>query len=78
VSSGGGTGQQQNGNPPSSDNGDSAGSSALSILFTFAGLLLGTLAFLLYLIPPAHASLRTRLLSLIMPVSIARRLEREQ
>jgi hypothetical protein len=77
VSSGGGTGQQQNGNPPSSDNGSSAGSSALSILFTFAGLLLGTLAFLLYLIPPAHTSLRTRLLSLIMPVSIARRLERE-
>jgi hypothetical protein len=50
----------------------------LSILFTFAGLLLGTLAFLLYLIPPAHTSLRTRLLSLIMPVSIARRFEQEQ
>lgn len=76
VSSVGRTGQQNNGNPPTG-NGGGSGNSALSILFTFAGLLLGALAFLLYLIPPAHSSLRARLLSLVMPVSLARRIERD-
>src|SRR5579875_973621 len=76
VSTGGGPGQQNNGNPPA-DNSGGSGASALSILFTVAGLLLGALAFLLYLIPPSHSSLRIRLLSLVMPVSMARRIDQD-
>jgi hypothetical protein len=66
-------GQQDNGNPPSSSG--SQGSSVPSILLSVAALLLALLAFTLYLIPAAKASLRSRLLSLILPVSFLRRLD---
>ncbi len=68
-----GGGQQHNGNPPPSSR--SQGSSVPSILLSVAALLLALLAFTLYLIPPAKASLRNRLLSLILPVSFLRRLD---
>src|SRR6266571_6813009 len=68
-----GGGQQNNGNPPSGSG--SQGSSVPSILLSVAALLLALLAFTLYLIPPANASLRNRLLSLILPVSFLRRLD---
>ncbi len=70
-----GGGQQDNGNPPGSSG--SQGSSVPSILLSVAALLLALLAFTLYLIPGAKASLRNRLLSLILPVSFLRRLNRE-
>jgi hypothetical protein len=72
VPNGGGQ-QHNNGNPPPSSG--SQGSSVPSILLSVAALLLALLAFTLYLIPPANASLRTRLLSLILPVSFLRRLD---
>jgi hypothetical protein len=68
-----GGGQQDNGNPPT--NSGSQGSSVPSILLSVAALLLALLAFTLYLIPAAKASLRNRLLSLILPVSFLRRLD---
>ncbi|MFL5693142.1 MAG: hypothetical protein ACJ795_15195 [Ktedonobacteraceae bacterium] len=68
-----GGGQQQNSNPPPSSG--SQGSSVPSILLSVAALLLSLLAFTLYLIPPTNASLRNRLLSLILPVSFVRRLD---
>jgi hypothetical protein len=68
-----GGGQQKNGNPPTSSG--SQGSSVPSILLSVAALLLALLAFTLYLISPAKASLRNRLLSLILPVSFLRRLD---
>jgi hypothetical protein len=68
-----GGGQQDNGNPPGSSG--SQGSSVPSILLSVAALLLALLAFTLYLIPAAKASLRNRLLSLILPVSFLRRLD---
>jgi len=68
-----GGGQQNNGNPPTGSG--SQGSSVPSILLSVAALLLALLAFTLYLIPPANASLRNRLLSLILPVSFLRRLD---
>jgi hypothetical protein len=68
-----GGGQQQNGNPPPSSG--SQGSSVPSILLSVAALLLALLAFTLYLISPAKASLRNRLLSLILPVSFLRRFD---
>jgi hypothetical protein len=66
-------GQQDNGNPPGSSG--SQGSSIPSILLSVAALLLALLAFTLYLIPAEKASLRNRLLSLILPVSFLRRLD---
>jgi len=66
-----GGGQLTNGNPP--DSSGSQGSSVPSILLSVAALLLALLAFTLYLISPAKASLRNRLLSLILPVSFLRR-----
>ena len=69
-------GQQDNGNPPG--NSGSQGSSVPSILLSVAALLLALLAFTLYLIPAAKASLRNRLLSLILPVSFLRRLDQNQ
>jgi hypothetical protein len=69
-----GGGQQDNGNPPSSSG--SQGSSVPSILLSVAALLLALLAFTLYLIPATKTSFRNRLLSLILPVSFLRRLER--
>jgi hypothetical protein len=71
-----GGGQQNNGNPPTSSS--SQGSSVPSILLSIAALLLALLAFTLYLIPPPGASLRTRLLSLILPVSFLRRLDQKR
>ncbi len=68
-----GGGQQDNDNPPGSSG--SQGSSVLSILLSVAALLLALLAFTLYLISPVKASLRNRLLSLILPVSFLRRLD---
>jgi len=68
-----GGGQQNNGNPPTGSG--SQGSSVPSILLSVAALLLALLAFTLYLISPAKASLRNRLLSLIVPVSFLRRLD---
>jgi hypothetical protein len=67
-----GGGQHNNGNPPGSS---SQGSSVPSVLLSVAALLLALLAFTLYLISPAKASLRTRLLSLILPVSFLRKLD---
>ena len=66
-----GGGQPTNGNPPTSSG--SQGSSVPSILLSVAALLLALLAFTLYLISPATASPRNRLLSLILPVSFLRR-----
>ena len=71
-----GGGQQNNGNPPTSSS--SQGSSVPSILLSIAALLLALLAFTLYLIPPPEASLRNRLLSLILPVSFLRRLDQNR
>ncbi len=68
-----GGGQHNDGNPPGSLG--SQGSSVPSILLSVAALLLALLAFTLYLISPAKASLRNRLLSLIVPVSFLRRLD---
>jgi hypothetical protein len=68
-----GGGQQNNGNPPTSS--DTQGSSVPSILLSIAALLLALLAFTLYLIPRPNASLRNRLLSLILPISFLRRLD---
>jgi hypothetical protein len=68
-----GGGQQENGKPPGSSG--QQGSSVPSVLLSVAALLLALLAFTLYLISPAKASLRTRLLSLIVPVSFLRRLD---
>ena len=61
-------GQQNNGNPPTSS--DTQGSSVPSILLSIAALLLALLAFTLYLIPRPNASLRNRLLSLILPALV--------
>jgi hypothetical protein len=68
-----GGGQHNNGNPPGSSS--SQGSSVPSILLSVAALLLALLAFTLYLISPAKALLRNRLLSLILPVAFLRRLD---
>jgi hypothetical protein len=68
-----GGGQHDNGNPPGRSG--SQGSSVPSILLSVAALLLALLAFTLYLISPAKASLRNRLLSLFLPVSFLRRLD---
>jgi hypothetical protein len=65
--------QHYTSNPPGSSG--SQGSSVPSILLSVAALLLALLAFTLYLISPAKASLRNRLLSLILPVSFLRRLD---
>jgi hypothetical protein len=65
--------QQNNDNPPTGSG--SQGSSVPSILLSVAALLLALLAFTLYLIPSAKASLRHRLLSLMLPVSFLRRLD---
>jgi len=67
--------QQNNGNPPTGSG--SQGSSVPSILLSVAALLLALLACTLYLIPSAKASLRHRLLSLILPVSFLRRLDQK-
>ena len=66
-----GGGQHTNGNPPGSSG--SQDSSVPSVLLSVAALLLALLAFTLYLISPPEASLRNRLLSLILPVSFLRR-----
>jgi hypothetical protein len=71
-----GGGPPNNGNPPTSSG--SEGSSVPSILLSVAALLLALLAFTLYLLPPAKASLRKRLLSLMLPVSFLRRLDQKQ
>jgi hypothetical protein len=66
-----GGGQHTNDNPPGSSS--SQGSSVPSVFLSVAALLLALLAFTLYLIAPAKASLRNRLLSLMLPVSFLRR-----
>src|SRR5260370_2930864 len=71
-----GGGQQNNGNPPTSSS--SQGSSVPSILLSISALLLALPAFTLYLLPPPQASLRTRLLSLMLPVSVLRRLDQKR
>src|SRR5712692_1926286 len=70
-----GGGPPNNGNPPTSSG--SQGSSVPSILLSVAALLLALLAFTLYLIPPTKASLRKRLLSLMLPVSFLRRFDQK-
>ncbi len=70
-----GGGQQNNGTPPTSSG--PQGSPIPSIVLSVAALLFALLAFTLYLIPPPHASLRKRLLSLILPVSFIRRLDQQ-
>jgi hypothetical protein len=71
-----GDGQHNNGNPPTSSG--SQDSSVPSILLSVAALLLALLAFTLYLMPWAKASLRNRLLSLILPVWFLRRLDQNR
>jgi len=71
-----GGGQHTNGNPPGSSG--SQGSSVPSVFLSVAALLLALLAFTLYLISPAKASLRNRLLSLMLPVSFLRRLDQNR
>ncbi|HVB23288.1 MAG TPA: hypothetical protein VNG51_15205 [Ktedonobacteraceae bacterium] len=63
------------GNPPPGGNnsGGSSGGNATGIVFTFAALILALAAFLLYLIPQGQSSLLVRLLSLVLPTSVARR-----
>ena len=68
-----GNGQRNDGNPPAT--GGSQDSSALSILLSVAALALALLAFALYLMQPARTSLRTRLLSLILPIRFLRKLD---
>lgn len=67
-----------NGNPPPSDNGNSGGGSTGS-MFTTIALVVGMLAFLLYLIPQrgASSSILNKILSLILPASIVRRMDDE-
>jgi len=63
------------GNPPPGGNnsGGSSGGNSTGIVFTFAALILALAAFLLYLIPQGQSSLLVRLLSLVLPTSVARR-----
>jgi hypothetical protein len=68
--------QHYTSNPPGSSG--SQGSSVPSVLLSVAALLLALLAFTLYLISPAKASLRNRLLSLMLPVSFLRRLDQNR
>jgi hypothetical protein len=69
-------GQHNTGNPPISSG--SQDSSVPSILLSVAALLLALLAFTLYLMPWAKASLRNRLLSFILPVWFLRRLDQNR
>lgn len=74
-----GGGPQNNGNPPNPPTSSgSQGSSVPSILLSVAALLLTLLAFTLYVIPSSKASLRNRLLSLILPASFLRRFHQNQ
>lgn len=68
-SSGGGL--PPGGSPPSG--GGNSGGSSTGIVFTFAALALALVAFLLYLISQGQTSLLVRLLSLVLPVALARR-----
>lgn len=68
-----GSGQRNDGNPPAT--GGSQASSVLSILLSVAALALALLAFALYLMQPANTSLRTLLLSLILPTWLLRKLD---
>lgn len=60
------------GSPPPSNGGNSGGSSTGTV-FAYAALTLALVAFLLYLIPQGQSSLLVRLLSLVLPTSVARR-----
>lgn len=67
-----------NGNPPPSDGGNSGGGTFGGI-FTTIALITGVLAFLLYLIPQrgASSSILNKILSLILPSSVMRRMDEE-
>jgi hypothetical protein len=68
-----------NGNPPPSDGGNSGGGSSIGSMFTTIALITGVLAFLLYLIPRrgASSSILNKILSLILPSSVVRRMDDE-
>ncbi len=53
--------------------GGNSGGPSTGIVFTYGALALALVAFLLYLIPQGQSSLLVRLLSLVLPVSLARR-----
>ncbi len=67
-----------NGNSPPGDSGNSGGGS-IGSMFTTIALVVGMLAFLLYLIPQrgASSSILNKILSLILPASIVRRMDDE-
>ncbi len=66
-----------NGNPPS--DGGNSGAGPLGSMFTTLALVVGVLAFLLYLIPQrgASTSILNKILSLILPTSVVRRMDDE-
>lgn len=67
-----------NGNLPPSDGGNASGG-PLGSMFTTLALVVGVLAFLLYLIPQrgASTSILNKILSLILPTSVVRRMDYE-
>jgi len=73
--------QTNNGNPPpgGGGNGNTPSGGSPGGLFTTAALLLGLLAFVLYLLPQGGASrsILNKLLSLLLPGSVVRRLDEE-
>lgn len=69
-----------NGNPPSGgDGGNSGGGGSIGSMFTTIALVVGVLAFLLYLIPQrgGSPSILNKILSLILPISVVRRMDDE-
>lgn len=68
-----GSGQPNNGDPPAT--GSAQDNSTLSILLSVVALAFASLAFALYLMQPAQTSSRTRLLSLVLPVWLLRKLD---
>jgi len=71
-----------NSNPPhgSGDGGGgNSGGGSIGSMFTTIALVVGVLAFLLYLIPQRVASLSilSKILSLILPTSVVRRMDDE-
>ena len=68
-----------NGNPPPGGDGGNSGGGSIGSMFTTIALVVGVLAFLLYLIPRpgASPSILNKILSLILPTSVVRRMDDE-
>jgi len=68
-----------NGNPPPGGDGGNSGGGSIGSMFTTIALVVGVLAFLLYLIPQrgGSPSILNKILSLILPTSVVRRMDDE-